>query len=61
MDRRDRYERVIALLDEWFADESGFDERVWPEVEAALPRRFEDFTPEQHRNSSGASTTCSAR
>ncbi len=27
---------AIRLLDEWLADESGYDERVWPVVEKAL-------------------------
>ena len=31
-------ERVIRLLDEWMADESGYDEETWPELKAALER-----------------------
>lgn len=27
---------AIALLDEWLADESGYDERVWPVVKKAI-------------------------
>ena len=29
---------VIALLDEWMADESGYDEEMWPQIQAALER-----------------------
>lgn len=28
--RRERHAAVIALLDEWLADESGYDETTWP-------------------------------
>jgi len=31
-------ENVIRLLDEWMADESGYDEQTWPELKAALER-----------------------
>jgi hypothetical protein len=27
---------VIRLLEEWMADESGYDEAVWPVVKAAI-------------------------
>jgi len=27
---------VLALLDEWRADDSGYDEAVWPALKAAL-------------------------
>lgn len=30
--------RAIALLDEWLADDSGYDEETWPEIKAALDR-----------------------
>jgi hypothetical protein len=33
-----RAERAIRLLDEWMADESGYDEETWPELKAALDR-----------------------
>ena len=33
---RERAERLIATLDEWMADESGYDETTWPEVADAL-------------------------
>jgi hypothetical protein len=33
---RERNRRGLALLEEWMADESGYDERVWPEIKAAL-------------------------
>jgi hypothetical protein len=29
-------EALNALLDEWMADESGYDEATWPKLEAAL-------------------------
>jgi len=32
---------VIALLEEWLADESGYDEETWPELKAALNRERE--------------------
>ena len=31
-------EAVIALLDEWLQDESGYDEETWPELKKALDR-----------------------
>lgn len=42
-ERQQRAERAIQLLDQWMADESGYDEQTWPELQAAL---------EQHRLSS---------
>ncbi len=33
-----RPEAVIALLDEWLQDESGYDEETWPELKKALDR-----------------------
>lgn len=32
----ERQNRAIALLDEWMADESGYDEATWPELRKAL-------------------------
>ena len=29
---------VIALLDQWLADETGYDEETWPELKQALDR-----------------------
>ena len=29
---------AIALLDQWLADESGYDEATWPEIKEALDR-----------------------
>jgi hypothetical protein len=29
-------DKIIALVDEWMADESGYDEENYPEIEAAL-------------------------
>jgi hypothetical protein len=31
-------EAVIALLDRWLQDESGYDEETWPELREALDR-----------------------
>ena len=31
-------EALNALLDEWMADESGYDEATWPKLQAALER-----------------------
>jgi hypothetical protein len=31
-----REERAIGLLEEWLADESGYDERIWPELSRLL-------------------------
>src|SRR5947209_627594 len=33
---RERAEKVIQLLDEWMADESGHDEEMWPKLKAVL-------------------------
>ncbi|QFS46326.1 hypothetical protein [Nostoc sphaeroides] len=32
----DSLEKVIELVDEWMADESGYDEQTYPQIEAAL-------------------------
>ncbi|MCK4341935.1 MAG: hypothetical protein KAY37_09460 [Phycisphaerae bacterium] len=34
--RRERHAAVIALLDEWLADESGYDEKTWPGLKAQI-------------------------
>ncbi len=31
-----RNRAAIRLLDEWLADESGYDEETWPQLKAAL-------------------------
>lgn len=31
-----RNEAAISLLNKWLADESGYDERVWPMVKKAI-------------------------
>ena len=36
--RQTRPKEVIALLDEWLKDESGYDEETWPELKKALDR-----------------------
>jgi len=47
--RRERHAAVIALLDKWLADESGYDENTWPglkeqieESRTSTRRRFGD-------------------
>ncbi|MDM8522524.1 hypothetical protein QUF80_04060 [Desulfococcaceae bacterium HSG8] len=35
---KERLKKVIQLLDEWMADESGYDEETWPELKASLDR-----------------------
>lgn len=46
-ERMERNLKAAALLREWMADDSGYDEEVWPALEQALkeePIRFrEDF------------------
>jgi hypothetical protein len=46
-ERMERNLKAAALLREWMADDSGYDEEVWPVLEQALkedPIRFrEDF------------------
>ncbi|AFY31298.1 hypothetical protein [Calothrix sp. PCC 7507] len=32
----DSLEKVIELVDEWIADESGYDEEIYPQIETAL-------------------------
>lgn len=34
--QRAKNEAAIRLLDRWLADDSGYDEDVWPRVKAAL-------------------------
>jgi len=34
--RRDRYRRAAAFIESWLADESGYDEEVWPLLEEEL-------------------------
>jgi hypothetical protein len=36
--RTERAARVIALLQTWLKDESGYDEMAWPELKSALNR-----------------------
>ena len=36
------YDAVLKLLDEWLADESGYDERVWPIIEKGLHQSNSD-------------------
>ena len=38
IERQTQPENVIALLDKWLLDESGYDEETWPELKAALDR-----------------------
>ena len=44
-ERMERNRRAAALLREWMADDSGYDEEVWPALEQALkedPIRFRE-------------------
>lgn len=34
--RRERHAAVIALLDKWLADESGYDENTWPRLKEQI-------------------------
>lgn len=34
--RRERHARLIALIESWLADESGYDETVWPRLKARI-------------------------
>lgn len=36
MSRADRYERLRELIELWLADDSGYDEEVWPQVKAGI-------------------------
>jgi len=36
-DRQDRYRRAAELIREWQADQSGYDDEIWPLVEEELP------------------------
>lgn len=36
-DREDRYRRAAGLIREWQADESGYDDEIWPLVEEEIP------------------------
>lgn len=35
-DQAERAAKAIRLLDEWLADESGYDEQAWPIVKQAI-------------------------
>ena len=39
--RPNRTDEVIRMLDEWMADESGYDEETWPLLKEALDRERE--------------------
>lgn len=34
--RRERHARLIALIESWLADESAYDEAVWPRLKARI-------------------------
>jgi hypothetical protein len=34
--RLDRYEKAAEMIRQWMATEDGYDERVWPILDAAL-------------------------
>ncbi|HAO19015.1 MAG TPA: hypothetical protein DCQ37_00025 [Desulfobacteraceae bacterium] len=40
----ERIEKRIRLLDEWMADESGYDEETWPEIKTALNRERDNVS-----------------
>lgn len=40
-DLRRRNDAVMRLLDEWMADESGYDEETWPLLKEALNQERE--------------------
>ena len=35
---QERIDKLIQLLDEWMADDSGYDEDTWPELKEALDK-----------------------
>jgi hypothetical protein len=35
-DESERVRKLLQLLDEWMADESGHDEEMWPKLKAVL-------------------------
>lgn len=43
LEQAKRNEAARRLLEEWMADESGYDERVWPIVEKLLAENPVDF------------------
>lgn len=53
-------EKLKELLDEWLADESGYDESVWPRLKAAIEenrmserKRFDDETRDVGHGTTG--------
>ncbi len=36
--KQNKPKAILALLNEWLQDESGYDEDTWPELKAALDR-----------------------
>lgn len=34
--RRERYAMLITLIESWLADDSGYDEEVWPQLKAGI-------------------------
>lgn len=34
--RRKQNEKALALLDEWIADDTGYDDRVWPMLKKTI-------------------------
>jgi hypothetical protein len=43
LERERRIAHLNKKLDEWLNDESGYDEEVWPQVQAALDQTREDL------------------
>ena len=40
---QERADKLIQVLDEWMADESGYEEETWPKLRAALDRERENI------------------
>jgi len=41
---QERADKLIQVLDEWMADESGYEEETWPKLRAALDRERENIS-----------------
>lgn len=53
----DRLARIKAIFDEWMADDSGYDEAVWPKIQAALASTGTTGHDDEHRHGELASTS----
>jgi hypothetical protein len=43
LERERRVAHLDKMLDEWLSDESGYDEEVWPKLQAALDQTREEL------------------